>query len=387
MAHAVFRASQRYQLVVFDRLLAEEKELLGDLRRVPGFYGVLRPASRSGSTFKVVDRETALLIYTLREAGPLPGYVLNDAGASGRLAEIYGLVLDGVLEVLSDDSFLSGPEAMSLLSKQPLAFTGQGFISRLSQDALRYVEALQIDDIESLVRRLYTFHTIPFTPRWQRIIGDSEAIERRLGIEPNSPRRSWLASWGEAVERRNAYDWLGWARHSDEGSGPASAPTYKLYLSPVVEAIESVFETLVDCLPGSRATAFKIGGDAVGLLRPDKLVVYFEDFDDLSQTAMELGEKLKSVPAHGVPFTAEIAGDGLLSWGTDPPRSHRVVPWQARESWRLWVVRRLAAALVAAQQGGDGSVAPWRFALERLRLRGVDVKRWTPQPTLWLSEA
>jgi hypothetical protein len=136
------------------------------------------------------------------------------------------------------------------------------------------------------------------------------------------------------------------------------------------------------------------GADAAGLLRPDKLVAYFPDFDSLAGAAGVLADRLAGIPPHGVPFTAEIGGDGLLSWGVDPPRREGGKA-RGEESWRLWLTHRLARALLAvrhmnAAQGGPGGhdgqaggPEPWQLALERLRLEGVSTETWTPGPLLW----
>src|SRR6185369_3495174 len=120
-----------------------------------------------------------------------------------------------------------------------------------------------------------------------------------------------------------------------------------------------------------RGGHFKIGADAAGLLRPDKIVLYFADQQSLLQVAGALHARLPGVRAQGVPFSAEITGDGLLSWGMDPPARERVLAWHEPESWRLWVARRLALAMIAAQAAaptsGEGALAPAAFALERLR--------------------
>jgi hypothetical protein len=86
-----------------------------------------------------------------------------------------------------------------------------------------------------------------------------------------------------------------------------------------------------------------------------------------------------------VPFSAEITADGLLSWGMDPPGTQRVLAWQEPESWRLWVVRRLAAAMIAAQSDPGSTMTPAEFALERLRHEGVDVEGWTPAASIWAA--
>jgi hypothetical protein len=67
----------------------------------------------------------------------------------------------------------------------------------------------------------------------------------------------------------------------------------------------------------------------------------------------------------------------------DPPQSERLLSWQEPESWRLWIVRRLAAAMIAAQNDPGAGMAAGQFALERLRHEGVDVEKWTPSISIW----
>jgi hypothetical protein len=98
-------------------------------------------------------------------------------------------------------------------------------------------------------------------------------------------------------------------------------------------------------------------------------------------------QKLSGCPLHGVPFTAELAGGGLLSWGIDPPAEKQTVPWLERESWRLWVANRLASALLLAKTSTKADIQPWRFALERLRLEGVDTQTWAPSRMLAWAES
>jgi hypothetical protein len=125
-----------------------------------------------------------------------------------------------------------------------------------------------------------------------------------------------------------------------------------------------------------RAPTFKVGGDVHGLLRPDKLVAYFAGFDQLAEAADRLSARLAGLPAHGVPFTAEVSSDGLLSWGVDPPRQDQRLT-SSGQSWRLWVVGRLAAALLAARSAATAH-EPWRYALDRIGLDGVDPWTWVP---------
>ena len=67
----------------------------------------------------------------------------------------------------------------------------------------------------------------------------------------------------------------------------------------------------------------------------------------------------------------------------DPPHAEQALSWQARESWRLWLTNRLTTALLAAHFSDTTTVEPWQFALERLRLDGVDTDAWTPHANIW----
>jgi hypothetical protein len=153
-------------------------------------------------------------------------------------------------------------------------------------------------------------------------------------------------------------------------------------VSPEPEALAGGFGRILEALAAARAPHFKIGKDALGLLRPDKIVAYFPGFDALARAAASIAGLLDGTPAQGVPFTAPVAGDGLLSWGIDPPAEERSA-WGGRESWRFWLTHRLARALLAGRSAGEEGVEPWRFALERLRLEGVDTDTWTPGARLF----
>jgi hypothetical protein len=378
-----FRASAAYELVLYDRLAPEERELLRGLRGGPGFYGVLRP--RPGGValpVKSVDRETALLLLTLAAPAPLPGYVADLFGADTGRA-VARLVADGVLEVDAGGGFVSGPGALDLLTPTTAA-SGDGRIAALSHAALRYVQELPIDEPQGLAARIYGYNRLPLTPRWRRLLADAAAHARYLGTAAGGPAAAALA--GEWSALPPSPTWLSWRRRT-RAQAAAPGPTYKLYVSPAPAALSGGgFATIVAALAATGATHFKVGADAAGLLRPDKIVAYFPDFAALGEAAARLRERLDGVPAHGVPFTAEIGGDGLLSWGVDPPAA-RGLPGSGAESWRLWLAQRLARAIVAARaaaagakagQGGGEPAEPWRFAVERLRLEGIDTDTWTP---------
>ena len=370
------RANPAYELVLWDRLAPEERRALDRLPHDPGFYGLLRPRAGSETPFgvKTVDRDTALLFFTLREPGPLPSYVRSALGeATGRT--IARLIADGILEIERNGEFVCGPAAFEL--QRDLASGGR--LAELSVAALRYGQALVIDDPLRLSFRLYGYNRRPLTPRWWKLLPDPEAVQAHLGIGPGGPHRKLLDGSWRASSRTEA--WLSWHSRADELTADSRGATWKLYVSPAPEALATGFGAILEALTAARAGQFKIGSGAAGLLRPDKIVAYFPDFERLAEAARAVESRLDGVAAQGVPFTSEISGDGLLSWGMDPPMSERD-PWGERESWRLWLTHRLARALLAARNVSE-EVEPWRYALERLSLEGIDTRTWTPAASQW----
>jgi len=394
---AILRANPLYDLVLYDRLPAPERAALAELAKDPGFYGVLRLRDSAAGSLKSVDRDTALLFLTLREPGALPAYVRAQLGEAAPRT-VARLVADGVLEIAAGGGYLSGPAALPHLTKTVDHGAGTGRIAELSAAALRYGQALALSDPTLLSWRLYSYNRQPLTPRWQRLLATPEALERHLGIGAGGAHRKLLDSAWQPAEMACWMAW--WARPRAGGAAESSerrpgGPTWKLYVSPRTEALAESFGAVLAALTAAGALQFKVGSDAGGLLRPDKIVAYFPSYERLAAAAESVLARLAGAPAQGVPFTAEIGGGGLLSWGVDPPDAERSVLGGGRESWRVWVAHRLAWALIAGRgnltegtegaQGTDetGAYEPWRFALERVRLEGVDTETWTPSATLW----
>ena len=380
---ATFRANSVYELVLFDRLPHEQQQLLSDLRKDADFYGILRPRQHSALSIKSVDRDAASLFLTLQAPGHIPAYVKSQLGEQYHKT-ILALVLDKVLEIEWNGVFLSGLEAyMQLYARQPLS-TIQGTIARLSLEAVKYAQELELHDSTKLSARLYCYNRIPLSPYWQRKFPTTDAIAEYLGLLAHSSNTLLLKRHWTKLAPVSSFDgWFRWtARHVQPA--PRTSPfVYKLYVSPACEFIRDVFQTTIEVLVDGQATDFKIGKDISGLLRPDKLVVYFPSMEACRNAANSLKQKLAGLPGHGVPFTAEIAGNGLLSWGIDPPIKEQVFTDQESESWRLWVTNRLATALLTAKVALCDKVEPWQFALERLRLDGVDTDSWAPPQLFW----
>lgn len=363
LSEATFRASARYELKRLDELTPEQRQPFDELTREADFYGLLIPHASSPATVKSVGGEIATLLRALSVPSPLGATTLDHD-------DVVDLVLDGVLEIEHEGHFVSGAAAMPVVcDESPAATNG------LSLDALRYAQDLEVAGAGPLTSALYLYNRIPMTRFWTSRFPNHEAVIAHLGANGSN------ASW-QVLPPAQASGWITFQARDRRNYRPGAA-VYKLYISPRPENIRDAFQAVVRTLAG-RDFDFKIGSDAAGLLRPDKMVAYFDRREELEEIADSLRARLAGCAAHGVPFTAAIDDDGLLSWGVDPPDSERALSWLGRESWRLWLATKLGAALAFAKsESSRGATEPWRFAVERVRRLGVDVERWTPSDKLW----
>jgi hypothetical protein len=269
----------------------------------------------------------------------------------------------------------------AVLDPPPPAHHAGGVAARLAREAVRYAATLDTDDRQALTVRLYCYGRLPLTPRWARRFPDHAAVAGHLGLGRGGPLHDVVeGAWTLSSDPAAPDGWLSWARRDAPAPAPG-VPTLKLYLSPRPEALPDAFGALALALRDTDATAFKVGRDAHGLLRPDKMVADFPSMDGLRAAALALAGRLRGVPAHGVPFTAPLTPDALLSWGADPVTP----PDEARQSWRVWVAGRLAAALVRARAEGRGGALGAARALALVHdEHGVSPDAWEP-PAAWLS--
>lgn len=382
----VLRTQPEYDLVVADRLRPEELRAAGPLVDQADFYGILRPRSAaSARPLKAIDTSTALLLHTLREPAPLPAFALRALGG-GAAAAVARLVADGVLEVEIDGAFASGPRALASLAQSP-GPAPASHLSRLSLAALESAAALASAELERIAFHLYAAGRRPLSRSWRERLPDGESVLELLHSgSTEADRLRFEASWRPSFRSER---WLHW-RSRREGAAPEEegAATYKLYVSPALEELPGAWSAIVEGLTAGGAFEIKVGANAAGLLRPDKLVAYFTTQSALSAAADRLAGRLRDRAPHGVPFTAEIAGDGLLSWGLDPADDPHdpALGWRsggaAERSWRHWLALQLARSLVAARADGERGAGAVRFALRRVGLAGVDPGTWTPSELL-----
>ncbi|HKO53266.1 MAG TPA: hypothetical protein VJV79_36400 [Polyangiaceae bacterium] len=393
----VFRANPSFSLIplaeISERLPAA-LPLLDGLRSDQDCFGVALPVADPRLGAKAVCRQTAALLASLRVAQTLPVEVTRMPGLRFD-RDLAGLVSDGLLEVEIEGEFQSGPAAQAALALAALPHSADSASARLSYAALRYAQALPELDMAWLAGRLYHYNQVPESPRWCRQLATPADVQSLLGLRSGQLSTRILERAFIPRNARHGPDATGWHVWSLR-SGPRSSPaegellgpkgTFKLYLSPRPEALAEAFAKAVPVLAEFQVLQFKVGRDRSNVLRPDKFVAYFARHADLESAAAALTAELAGLPAQGVPFTAAVDAEGLLSWGVDPPLSDRIAGWNARESWRLWIVHRLARALIVARHESV-DIEPWLHALNRVALDGIDIDTWAPAIDLWQADS
>ena len=380
-----FRANPAYEFVPFRRFVGGDVELADELSRDADMRGMLRPRASSTLGVKTATRGLAALFRAMKAPGPLPGR-LRESASEQTTREVGRLVLDGILEVERNGRFVAGARAGHLLSD--LAATravADDRLARLSRAAVRYGEALEIDDPGMLSARMYFYNRAPVAPRWAHRLTTPESVLEYLGLAKGSETRTLLDRHWSLMHPEEAQGWLMCVPREPRHMRTDDASVDKLYVSPSPANLREALRVVVGALIADGPMTFKIGGDVHSLFRPDKLVVYFHEAGRMDIVANRIRRGLEGIPAHGVPFTESLDSEGLLSRGVDPPRGTKVLSWRNSESWRLWVTNRLAVYLLTARATGaaDSTMTAADFAIARLRLDGVDTNTWFPVATEW----
>jgi len=389
-----FRSNPRYELIEWNHLSQPEQQSLAGLCEDEEAFGIFRPLETSPLlSYKVAYKEVALLFYVLQHPSVLPAYTrIQDGEALNQ--QIARLVMEGILEIKGKDDFVSGAAAHDILYTGGALYTGRAastnsepsFIGNLSLNALRYIAHLsRLDthppgldthppglDIRGIASRLYCFNTIPTLAAFPT---DVQTF-LKISDEASCPlARDWNKTSSNGK-------WLSWFRKGMRHFSGKDTRNYKMYISPIVELLPETFQKSIGILSASKAFSFKVGNDYHGLLRPDKMVVYFSQQEYLLETAAELRSALAGITPQGVPFTAQLDDTGLLSWGVDPPGRDVLENFEGG-SWRARITERLAAAIVQAAATGLQQQEIVDYALNRIGLEGIDTHTWIPEKNIW----
>ena len=250
----------------------------------------------------------------------------------------------------------------------PTGAVVQGRLARLSLAGLQHAQELGGTSVEAFAARLYSWNRLPASA-WRRVAWQADVLQAEVSAAAGQ-------EWALVAAGPPADPW--WAWQPRTRSPDAAAGIWKLYVSPQPTQLgDAVRATLAACseLP---VASLKYGGDAQGMLRPDKLVVHFTTKDAVHVAATRLSPMLAGCPVHGVPFSGELGGDGLISYGCDPPPGSPAS--RIGLSWRAWITWRLAEALANPV---EAELEPWRAALDHVARAGVDPVTWAPAVDIW----
>lgn len=368
-----FRAGESYRLVEWNQLEDNDRSMLSNAGNAGEIYGIFKPvSSANGLMQKIAWKEQAFIFLHCKNYHQLPNYVLSQP--YGRYENIITeMLIDHVLELQYEEDFISGPGASAMifdnnwLTKNSLADK----LSTLSANAIRYSLYLRNETAKSLGNKLYTFNVIPRDKNSKQYLSAAKSINDFIysGFE-----HSEMLSKNWSLNRERKY-WFSWSRNEPLAGYEHTevAGTYKLYLSPIPDAVPAFFNIAVPVLTRSNATGFKIGQTIDGLLRPDKMIAYFNNREDLFSAAKELEVLSNDIPAHGVPFTTQLDKSGLISFGID----HAFLKLKRGYSWRTWVTEVLAKTILQAKTENLSMEFLFQYIKARLFTERINIDKWS----------
>ena len=302
------------------------------------------------------------------------------------------LVLDGILEVRVDGRFTSGVAALrSLLPEESApAFDAptveETATQALSREAIQSALVSPRKDPLAVAILLYVFNRIPWSRSWRRRVSDDRALLRLLDLRDDGSwdgmprgvvRRMASTRSGPTQEAFHRY-WFLW--RLSRTPIPRGRSVIKVYFSPYPNALTEVFRAVRRSAPEAGALSMKVARALPGILRPDKLIVYFADPAPALIFARGIASTLKPIAGQGTPFTYQVdPASALVSLGVDPPRVSAPA-----SSWRLFLTTKLSLAVLDARR--TGTAKPLEQIRAYLAFLGVDSRTWRPLRGDWAVE-
>ncbi len=370
-----FRPGSLYKLAEWNNTNEFVKKLLTDLHNDPGLYGVFIPQKNlPGLTVKVAEKEIAMLYFHLQHSERLPHYFIS-SNTEKKNETLARLVLDGILEIKWKGKFVCNTEATSaVLGDYVFDDTAiPSFLSSVSIEAIHYVWQLPQQDLKSLAARLYSYNTLPWDAAMHDDFSAKHTVKEFLFGKNDAVLEKYLdKDWVPVSSSANA-GWLSWARPAKYNS--YFTQTHKLFISPLIDDMPAAVAKAIPVINASDAINFKTGSHINGLLRPDKMVVYFTGEEPLLRTAALLEKELQGCRVQGVPFSLQLDSEGLLSYGVDPP-AEEVLDAIEGGSWRTTITDKLAVAILHTKRERLSWQDSFAFIKAFLISDGIDPNRW-----------
>ena len=310
-----------------------------------------------------------------REAGLFSaineGCSWNEAVDKLSLRVVRRLFVEGVLSMDVNGQDLTGPY-IPLVHEQngQLNILNKLQTDPLSLEALTFAARIRLKDISALSTRIYLFNQKP-------VFASAELERARRSVQDVVTRRAMKGFYEVPPPPENA-GWHFFKSRRRRVEKRTSNIDYKLYLSPSVSDLAPCLSQLYDIIPQTEANSWKVGRDIFGVTRSDKICVYFASQNAAEEAGRFFVQTLNGIQAQGIPFTKRYDMHGLVSAGIDPPRPEYGVRAAFGTSWRDWISRKVASAILVAQAQGSYPMTPVDAALWSMKLLGVDPATWTP---------
>ena len=306
----------------------------------------------------------AQIIYTLEGQQELTSSCVRLLGNDLHYT-IIGMVYDNIIQVQNKGIFEGGPTCSfvkEVLHSFPTFSAPNHLISKLSWDSIHYANYFSHLSQNEIVQKLYSYNAFPRT-RFYDHFNDWFGTEDNIRL-CNQIRKSYTSN-----SSNPPVYWFSWYHNVH---GISNDLSYKLYISPKPNDVRHVFSIVANICCTMLVPAFKIGANLHGIIRPDKLVLYFSNYDALERVALRLREVLQGIEVQGVPYTNPFDTNGLLSWAIEPVQTS--FEPATTLSWRMHVASCIGRYLkLAYVQNLDFNILN---ILARIRLQGIDSNDW-----------
>lgn len=358
--------SSQYYYSPIAELSPALQQNLAPLIKTTQAEGFLLPRQGQGTALSIVPARGAISELFKAASGGVP---LNAAISIIPSADISRLCTLGMLAVQLSSGNLTGPAAQLLLSSRESGTLPEPRRTDfVSQAAIHHAARLPLLDPLPLTERLYSYNSEPLFQ--SKLLAESVEQVQQLAN---------TAFLGTSVLRPSPRDNPGWYMFSSLRPPERQAEVTqhcKLYMSPVVNDLPRCLIRLSAVLPQLRFEAWKVGRFTYGVTRPDKICLYFSTREDAQIAAQVLAREMRGIRPQGVPFTELQDTVGLISLAMDPPRQTARSTFSTQNSWRLWVSRKVATAVIMAKQSRDYPLSPLQSALWTMQFLGVEPETW-----------
>lgn len=357
--------TDEYHYSSLSQLTAQQRTSLAGLIEQSHADGFILP--RSNTSFSVIPIRGPLGAILQKAT---KGVCWEEASSTVGSKDLTRLCALGILGVKLPHGTLGGPAAQLLIAMRHSGIAPhERTTDPLSAAAITYAARLPITNPFALMSRLYSFNS--GLPCHNQLLSDAVRFVAHFAER----------SVGDLfVARAQSAASAGWHMFSPVHNPPRSPYTprnVKLYISPILEDLPRCLSLLLDILPSVAFRAWKVGRFSYGITRSDKICIYFGSLEEGQAGAQALTSGLDGIRAQGVPFTQRQDAAGLVSMGFDPPRQEIPAHLSMQNSWRLWVARKIATAVIAAKRTPAYPLSPEQACLWALHFLGVEPETWT----------